>query len=88
MNSYYKLGSDANVTVPEIEKRWREIQHDQLTFASKIKKPLLFTEVGWCSLANAASEPWDYTQTQESQDLDLQKRLRIGAHASRIRGSR
>ena len=75
MNSYYKLGDDEHVTQAEIEDRWRSIQHDLLAFHNKIGKPLLFLEVGWCSLANAASEPWDYTQTDVSVDLDLQKRL-------------
>jgi hypothetical protein len=75
MNSYYKLGDDANVSEAEIEQRWRDIQQDLLTFQRKVKKPLLFLEVGWCSLANAASEPWDYTKTEEPVDMDLQKRL-------------
>lgn len=75
MNSYYKLGSDQHVTQKEIEQRWREIQQDLLKFQKKVNKPLLFLEVGWCSLANAASEPWDYTQSEEPVDLDLQKRL-------------
>ena len=28
-------------------------------------------EVGWCSLRNAAHEPWDYTKESEPVDLDL-----------------
>lgn len=75
MNSYYTLGDSPNVTVPQIEKRWRAIQSDLLAFQQTVHKPLLFLEVGWCSLANAASAPWDYTQTGEPVDLDLQKRL-------------
>jgi hypothetical protein len=78
MNSYYKLGSDRNVKVPEIVKRWQEIQKDLLAFQRDVGKPLLFLEVGWCSLANAAHEPWDYTKTTEPLDLDLQKRLYQG----------
>jgi hypothetical protein len=75
MNSYYTLGPDAKVSVGDIEGRWRDIQHDLLAFGAKVHKPLLFLEVGWCSLANAASAPWDYTQTDEPIDLDLQNRL-------------
>ena len=78
MNSYYKLGDSKEVTVPEIETRWREIQNELLSFQKTVNKPLLFLEVGWCSLANAASAPWDYTQTAEAIDLDLQKRLYQG----------
>ena len=57
------------------QNRWKEIQNDLLPFVQKTGKPLLFLEVGWCSLANAAHEPWDYTQTSEPIDLELQRRL-------------
>ncbi len=78
MNSYYKLGEDRNVTLQEIEARWRDIRKDLLSFQAKVHRPLLFLEVGWCSLANAASEPWDYTKDEEPIDQDLQKRLYEG----------
>jgi hypothetical protein len=82
MNSYYKLGKNNQVTVPEIQKRWSEIQKDLLAFQERVGKPLLFLEVGWCSLANAAHEPWDYTKVDEAIDLDLQKRLYEGFFTS------
>jgi hypothetical protein len=75
MNSYWKLGEDRNVKVEEIVKNWQEIQKELREFTQKKNKPLLFTEVGWCSLENAASEPWDYTRTDKAADADLQKRL-------------
>ncbi len=75
MNSYYKLGNDQNATVADIEGRWKSIQHDLHAFQAKVHKPLVFLEAGWCSLQNAASEPWDYTRTDLPADTDLQKRL-------------
>jgi len=36
---------------------------------------VILLEVGWCSLANAAKDPWDYTQTQLPADPELQKKL-------------
>jgi len=75
MNSYWKMGKNHDVTVEQIEEKWQEIQGDLIPFLEKTEKPLLFLEVGWCSLANAAHEPWDYTKTGEAIDLDLQKRL-------------
>jgi hypothetical protein len=75
MNSYWTLGKSKDATVSEIEKRWREIQSDLIPFVKKTGKPLVFLEAGWCSIGNAASAPWDYTQDQEPLDLDLQKRL-------------
>jgi hypothetical protein len=78
MNSYWKLGNDRNVKIAEIDRRWRDIQSDLLPFVKKTGKPLVFLEVGWCDIGNAASAPWDYTQDQEPLDLDLQKRLYEG----------
>ncbi len=78
MNSYWKLGKDRHATVSDITDHWRAIQSDLIPFLKKEHKPLLFLEVGWCSLANAAHEPWDYTKDDEDVDLDLQKRLYEG----------
>lgn len=82
MNSYWKLGTSSNPepTVEQIETRWHEIQKGLMDWDRKDggNKPILIMEVGWCSLANMAYEPWDYTKTDEPQDLDLQKRLYEG----------
>ena len=78
MNSYYTLGQDNRVTVPEIVQRWRAIQRDLLAFQKRIGRPILFIEVGWCSLSNAAKEPWDYTRTSLPIDLELQRKLYEG----------
>ncbi len=78
MNSYYKLGNDANVSVADIQRNWAPIQQKLLKFVHETRKPLLFLEVGWCNLRNAASEPWDYTIDTEPIDLDLQRRLYEG----------
>lgn len=78
MNSYWKLGNNNKVAVEQIKAEWRDIQEDLLDFIDRVQRPLLFMEVGWCSLANAAHEPWDYTRISEPLDLDLQKRLYQG----------
>ena len=83
MNSYYDLGRDVpgskeqqnNATVAQINSRWAKIQKDILDFGQKINKPVIMLEVGWCSIGNAVTEPWDYTQETEPLDLDIQKRL-------------
>ena len=83
MNSYYDLGKDVSgnheqknqATVAQIDARWAKIQSDILGFGQKIKKPVVMLEVGWCSMGNSVTEPWDYTQEAEPLDLDIQKRL-------------
>ena len=75
MNSYYKLGDNGKASVADIERRWAPIQNSILGFAGKIHKPVIMLEVGWCSMANAVTEPWDYTQVTVPLDLDVQRRL-------------
>jgi hypothetical protein len=78
MNSYYALGDNHKVSVEEIVQRWAKIKANLLDFQKDVGKPLMFTEVGWCSQQNAAHEPWDYTQTDEPIDLELQRKLYEG----------
>lgn len=83
MNSYYDLGKDVpgnhvqknQATVEQIDQRWAKIQNSILTFGQRIHKPVVMLEVGWCSMGNAVTEPWDYTQTTEPLDLGIQRRL-------------
>ncbi|QOV92282.1 glycoside hydrolase family 113 [Humisphaera borealis] len=75
MNSYWALGKDNQVTVPEIMVKWKEIQKELINFSNKKGKPIVFSEVGWCSISNAADEPWDYTKTSLQPDWELQRKL-------------
>ena len=78
LNSYYTLGKTNQASLDEIKRRWQDIQGSLLGFQKKINKPLVMMEVGWCSMGNAVTEPWDYTKLSEPLDLDVQKRLYEG----------
>jgi hypothetical protein len=78
MNSYWTLGQNRDVTVKEVADNWRSIQEDLGKFAKENKKSILFLELGWCSLSNAADEPWDYTKENLPADPQLQEKLWIG----------
>ncbi|GIW75073.1 MAG: hypothetical protein KatS3mg104_0136 [Phycisphaerae bacterium] len=80
MNSYWKLGDDRDVPIERIVENWRKIQSEVLPFVEKTGKPLLLTEVGWCSMANMAHQPWDYTKSEAiaPTDPDLQRKLYEG----------
>ena len=49
-----------------------------MAFSNRKGKPILLVEVGWCSMANAAHEPWDYTKSEVKLDLELQRKLYEG----------
>lgn len=82
MNSYWKMGENRDVSVAEVQARWKEIQKDLVAFSNKKNKPIVLVEVGWCSVANAAHEPWDYTKMEEPIDLELQRKLYEGFFTS------
>ncbi|MGN6727742.1 MAG: glycoside hydrolase family 113 [Tepidisphaeraceae bacterium] len=77
MNSYWTLGSSEHASIDEIKGNWQDIQKELFKFQAKVHKPLFFLEVGWCSMANMAKEPWDYTKTESEAPTDdaLQARL-------------
>jgi hypothetical protein len=64
--------------VQEVVARWKEIQTDLLAFHRRIGKPLILLEAGWCSMRNAAHEPWDYTRMDQPVDVELQRKLYEG----------
>jgi hypothetical protein len=75
MNSYWTLGQDHNASVEQINSEWKKIQTKMFKFENEVHKPVILLEAGWCSLSNAAKDPWDYTQDQLPADNDLQKKL-------------
>jgi hypothetical protein len=74
MNSYWTLGDSKDVSVEEIKRNWQPLIARVSDFARRQGKPLLILEVGWCSMDNAAIEPWDYTKDEPINE-ELQQRL-------------
>lgn len=81
MNCYWtfgKKGTNEQPSIDQIKVEWAKVKAEVLDFQRQHGKPVFFSEVGWCSLANMAFEPWDYTKTEYALDLDLQRRLYEG----------
>lgn len=68
MTSYHKLTSGEEPTIERLMEAWKPIKTDVLNWLASIKKPLLFTEVGWPNLSTCAEMPWDYTLTDKDTD--------------------
>ncbi len=77
MTSYYTLADQENPTVDEIVARWRPIRKDVLAWQRRIGKPILLTEVGWCSQEGAAMAPWNYYQNQHATPAGLEEQRRL-----------
>ncbi len=77
MTSYYTLADHANPTVDELIERWKPIREEILRWRAKVNKPILFTEVGWCSQEGAATAPWNYYQNMKATPAGLEEQRRL-----------
>lgn len=66
MTSYYKLSDTLCPPVDSLVEAWQPIKQNILDWQKDIGKPILFTEVGWCSQEGASIEPWNYYHKQEA----------------------
>lgn len=77
MTSYYTLADRKNPTVQEIVERWKPIRAEILDWQREIGRPILLTEVGWCSQEGAAMAPWNYYQNQTATPAGLEEQRRL-----------
>jgi len=66
MTTYYELAAKPNPAIEEIDANWRDYQAEILAFQQEVDKPIIFTEVGWCSQEGAAHEGWNYYANQKA----------------------
>jgi hypothetical protein len=64
MTSYYKLSAEPKPSLETLVDAWRPIRRGLLKWQAEVGKPLLFTEVGWCSQEGTSIEPWNYYHNQ------------------------
>ncbi len=65
MTSYYKLSNEPNPSLETLIEAWKPIRRGLLRWQEEVGKPLLFTEVGWCSQEGTSIEPWNYFHDQK-----------------------
>lgn len=68
MTSYYELADGPNPAAEELDRNWEKFKKEILAFQSEVQKPILFTEVGWCSQEGAAHEGWNYYANQKATE--------------------
>jgi hypothetical protein len=73
MTSYYELADGPGPKMEEIDENWRQIRSQIKQFQAQVNRPLIFTEVGWCSQVGAAHEGWNYYANQKPSESGLQE---------------
>ncbi len=68
MTTYYELAGGPNPKMEEIDGNWAKIKREILAFQREVRKPIIFTEVGWCSQEGAAKEGWNYYAHQKATE--------------------
>ncbi|MEK6644451.1 MAG: hypothetical protein AABZ08_11140 [Planctomycetota bacterium] len=77
MTTYYELAGGPNPKVEEIDSNWGKIKREILAFQREVKKPIIFTEVGWCSQEGAAKEGWNYYASQKATENGHREQLNL-----------
>jgi len=68
MTTYYELAKRPKPSIEEIDRNWARIKREILAFQKEVGKPIIFTEVGWCSQEGAAHEGWNYYASEKATE--------------------
>lgn len=84
ITTYYKLSEDPLPRVADMTEAWHPIKQRILDWQKKVRKPLLFTEVGWASQPGCSIEPWNYYRHQSPSTEGLEEQRRCYAAFVRV----
>lgn len=73
LTGYHRLTDKPDASEAELVTAWMKIRAELRNFHAKVRRPLVFTELGYPSQDGAAMNPWDYT-TGKPVDLEEQRR--------------
>lgn len=71
IDAYFPLSAKDNPSLEEIRAGWKPWLAEIEAFQRKTDKPVIFTEIGYCSANTAARKPWEESVSGESNP-DLQ----------------
>ncbi|MBN2447935.1 MAG: hypothetical protein JXO22_14480, partial [Phycisphaerae bacterium] len=77
MTTYFDLSDHENPTVAELVQRWKPIYRDITAWQRRIDKPVVFTEVGWCSQSGASVQPWNYYRSEKATPEGHEEQRRL-----------
>ena len=76
IQAYFPLSEEQTPTLDDLLAGWQGPLRRIEKVRNKFDKPVLFTEVGYRSIAGAASKPWEWPRRGEAVDADLDLQAR------------
>jgi hypothetical protein len=73
LTGYYQLAEKPGAPLETLKAAWRKVRGELMPWARSVKRPVIFTEIGYTSQVGTATHPWDYTRG-DPVDLDEQYR--------------
>lgn len=70
IDAYFPLTSDPDATLGDIMAGWRRWVDQIESWQAVVNKPVIFTEIGYCSQDGTNTRPWDW---ELSQTIDLEE---------------
>ncbi|MEP0846140.1 MAG: hypothetical protein HRF50_04870 [Phycisphaerae bacterium] len=77
MTSYYTLAQENGPSVEEIAASWAPVRDEITAWVRTVGKPLVLTEVGWCSQEGASTAPWNYYHNQRATAAGHEEQRRL-----------
>jgi hypothetical protein len=70
MTGYFELTKKDRPTVEELVAAWKPIKDRLLALQARVRKPILFTEVGYPAQTGANRQPWNYFLYREQKTAE------------------
>lgn len=72
VNAYFPLKGPLPATLDSIDKRWSTASSSMAQLSQQMDRPILFTEMGYRSIPDPLSRPWDYRTAASHYDPQMQ----------------
>ncbi len=73
VDGYYPICEKLRPSIPELEAGWKQYADSLAQLSSRVDRPVLFTEMGYCCTADCAAQPWT-EDSRSSRDVQAQAR--------------
>lgn len=74
IDAYFPVAYSENPSYRDIRQGWQKWSYEIETWQATVNKPVIFTEIGYCSADSAASNPWEVAMSG-NPNLKIQRDL-------------